>query len=166
MNSGVHCDDDCIVPHSVEQGRQEADPVEARYASIKTVKNYNGENNTMPHAYIPSHVSGTVDVEGADDINEHEGEEPRHKHRRTGETDGRMDQEGEEGDNEEEDEQEEQERQEKGRGHHSTHTSVATKCVLASGLMAREKAVTAYLSTQLSGEETMTQLYHGLSRGK
>ena len=73
MNSGVHCDDDCIVPHSVEQGRQEADPVEARYASIKTVKNYNGENNTMPHAYVPSHVSGTVDVEGADDINEHEG---------------------------------------------------------------------------------------------
>ena len=40
----------------------------------QTMKNYNGENNTMPHAYFPSDVSGTVDVEGADGM-----EEPRHK---------------------------------------------------------------------------------------
>ena len=78
------------------------------------MKKFNSEYNTMPHAYFPSHVSSTVDVEGTDDIEEHEGEEPRHKQRRTeGETDGRMDREGEEGDNEEEDEREEQQRQEK-----------------------------------------------------
>lgn len=36
VNSGVHCNDDCTVPHSNEEGRQEADPVEARY--VKTVE--------------------------------------------------------------------------------------------------------------------------------